>query len=229
MIQKFDDGYIVNINKPADWTSFDVVKKIRGITRIKKVGHAGTLDPFATGVLLICLGKSTKKVPELMDMPKEYEGILSLGSSTDTLDPTGKIIEEKPIPPLETQQILAVFSKLTGSIKQRIPAFSAAKIAGKRSYALARKGIALPDRYKTVKIYDIRLLNYQKEQIHFQVECGQGTYIRSLGYDIANQLGTTGYLVKLIRKRIGDYRIEQSLTLDEFEQQWGKKTRHENN
>ncbi len=229
MIQKIDDGYITNINKPEDWTSFDVVKKIRGITRIKKVGHAGTLDPFATGVLLICLGKGTKKVPELMNLRKEYEGVLTLGQTTDTLDPTGKIVAEKPVPALHEQQILTVFKQLTGSIQQKIPAFSAAKFSGKRSYALARKGFAIPDRYKTVEIYDIRLLNYLPERIHFCVECGQGTYIRSLGYDIAHKLGTTGYLVKLIRNRIGKYCIEQSLTLDEFEQQWKKETRYENN
>jgi len=156
MIHKIDDGYIVNMNKPVDWTSFDVVKKIRGICQIKKVGHAGTLDPFATGVLLICVGKATKKVAELMEMGKEYEGILSLGRTTDTLDPTGKIIAEKPVPVLEEKQIEAVFKQLTGSIQQKIPDFSAAKIAGKRSYSLARKGIELPDRYKTVKIYGIR-------------------------------------------------------------------------
>ena len=205
-----------------------MVKKIRGICRIKKVGHAGTLDPFATGVLLVCIGKATKKVAGLMEMGKEYEGILTLGRTTDTLDPTGKTIAEKAGPVLEEKQIEAVFEQLTGSIQQKIPDFSAAKIAGKRSYSLARKGMKLPDRYKTVKIYEIRLLHYQPQQIHFCVTCGRGTYIRSLGFDMAQKLGTTGYLEKLTRNRIGDYHIDQSLTLDQFEQQWKKEIRDEN-
>jgi tRNA pseudouridine55 synthase len=220
MIQKLNEGYIVNINKPAGWTSFDVVRKVRNITRIKRVGHAGTLDPFATGVLLICIGRATKKVQELMDLPKEYEGILELGQTTDTLDPTGTFIDQKPIPVLEEEQIDTVFEQFLGTIKQKIPAYSAAKIGGRRSYALARKGITLPERYKIVKIYSLKLLNFSMNRIHFRVECSRGTYIRSLGYDIANKLGTTGYLTELIRKGIGNYRLEQSLSLSEFEQQW---------
>jgi tRNA pseudouridine55 synthase len=164
-----------------------------------------------------------------MGLRKEYEGILTLGEATDTLDPTGKIIAEKPVPSLKDKQILAVFRELTGTIQQKIPDFSAAKIKGKRSYVLARKGVKLPDRYKTVKIYNIRLLNYQPTRIHFCVECGQGTYIRSLGYDIAYKLGTIGYLVKLIRNCIGDFHIKKSLSLDEFEQQWRIENRYENN
>jgi len=229
MIQKLDNGYIANINKPVDWTSFDVVKKIRKITRIKRVGHAGTLDPFATGVLLICMGKATKNVPALMNLPKEYEAIVKLGQTTDTLDLTGKIIEEKPVPRFEEQQINEIFKQFTGTIRQKIPAYSAAKIGGRRSYALARKGEVIPDRFKTITIYRFELLDLQASEIHFVVECGQGTYIRTLGHDIAVKLGTTGHLTHLIRRRVGDFRIEQSLSLSLFEEQWEAEKLHGNN
>ncbi len=229
MIQKLDNGYIVNINKPVEWTSFDVVKKIRNITRIKRVGHAGTLDPFATGVLLICMGKATKNVAALMNLKKEYEAILRLGQTTDTLDLTGKITEEKPVPEFDKHQLNEIFRQFTGTIQQKIPAYSAAKIGGRRSYALARKGVEIPDRFKTVTIYCFKLLDFRASEIHFAVECGQGTYIRTLAYDIAVKLGTTGHLTRLTRKRIGDYHLEQSLSLNLFEKHWQAEKHHGNN
>jgi len=229
MIQKLDSGYIVNINKPVQWTSFDVVKKVRRITRIKRVGHAGTLDPFATGVLLICMGKATKQVPSLMNLTKEYEAIVALGRTTDTLDITGKFIAEKPVPLFMENQVKEVFRQFTGTIQQKIPAYSAAKIGGRRSYALARKGLEIPERLKTVSIHRFKLLHFNSSEIHFIVECGRGTYIRTLGYDIAVALGTTGYLTHLTRKRIGEYRVEEALSVKEFEQQWETEKQYGNN
>jgi len=215
-----DGGYIVNINKPEGWSSFDVVRKIRRITGIKKVGHAGTLDPFATGVLLICLDKATKKSSALMALPKEYEAEIKLGQTTDTLDRTGQITEDVPVPLFTEQQIHKALSQFTGSIRQKIPAYSAAKIGGRRSYHLARQGKKIPDRYKTVNVYEIELRAFRPDMLRLRILCSRGTYIRSLGLDIAQKLGTTGYLTSLCRTRIGDFQINDSVSPEEFQKRW---------
>jgi tRNA pseudouridine55 synthase len=220
MIQSTDGGYIVSINKPEGWSSFDVVKKIRRITGIKKVGHAGTLDPFATGVLLICMEKATKKSADLMELPKEYEAEIQLGKTTDTLDKTGKITVQTTIPSLNEAQIQKALAEFKGPIRQKIPAYSASKIGGRRSYHLARKGKNIPERYKSVYIYELELLNYQTNMLKIRVLCSRGTYIRMLGLDIAQKLGTTGFLTQLCRIRIGDYQIYDALSPEEFEKMW---------
>lgn len=220
MIKAVDGGYIVSINKPEGWSSFDVVKKIRRITGIKKVGHAGTLDPFATGLLLICMKKATKKSADLMELPKEYEAEIKLGKTTDTLDNTGKLTAEIPVPSLDEARIRQTLLEFTGPIRQKIPAYSAAKIGGRRSYDLARKGKKIPERYKSINIYEIELLGYQANLLKIRVLCSRGTYIRTLGFDIAQKLGTTGYLTKLCRTRIGDYHIYEALSPEQFEKMW---------
>jgi tRNA pseudouridine55 synthase len=220
MINKVDDGYILGIDKPSEWTSFDVVKKIRNITSIRKVGHAGTLDPFASGLLLVCLKKATKLTDKLMDLPKEYHTTLQLGQVTDTLDPTGKIIQSQPVPPLDHSQIKSVLYSFVGRKKQKIPAYSAVKIQGQRSYHLARKGVAVPEKFRFVHIYEIELLNLKKSSITFKVLCGRGTYIRMLGNDIANRLNTVGYLSELRRTRIGNFTVEDALTIPQFMKKW---------
>jgi tRNA pseudouridine55 synthase len=222
MIQSTDGGYIVSINKPEGWSSFDVVKKIRRITGIKKVGHAGTLDPFATGILLICLEKATKKSADLMELPKEYEAEIQLGKTTDTLDKTGKITAETTVPSLNEAQIRKALAEFIGPIRQKIPAYSASKISGQRSYHLARKGKKIPERYKSVYIYELELLNYRTNMLKIRVLCSRGTYIRTLGFDIAQKLGTAGFLIQLCRTRIGDYQIYDALSPEEFEKVWQK-------
>jgi len=228
MIEKINNGYIININKPEDWTSFDVVRKIRGITGFKKVGHAGTLDPFATGVLIICLGKATKNVHNLMELPKEYETTLELGKATDTLDRTGQVVEIKSVPHLDAGKIKSALPKFTGLIKQRIPAYSAAKIKGHRSYKLARKGLDIPERYKYVTIHELTFLDFTENRLKFSVICSRGTYIRTLGEDIARDLGTCGHLIELRRTAIGNYRIEKAVNMDNFKQYWSNFIEHEN-
>lgn len=223
MIRRVEDGFIVNINKPADWTSFDVVKKIRNIVQIKKVGHAGTLDPFATGVLLICIGKATKLVSKFMDLDKEYVAELVLGKTTDTLDVTGEVVEEAEIPEISDEDIFQVFQKYTGAIRQRVPDFSAAKVDGKRMYEMARNGEEIPEKYKPVKIYDLQLLHREADRIIFRTRCSRGTYVRTLGYDIAYELGTLGYLENLTRTKIGEYSISDALDIEEFESAWKKR------
>lgn len=217
-------GAMLAIDKPVDWTSFDVVNKIRRITGIKKVGHAGTLDPFATGVLVICLGPATKQSGELMNLPKEYIAEIELGRETDTMDVTGKTILEKEVPELTQSSIEATFEALTGEVEQEVPAYSAAKIKGKRMYKLAREGKEMPQVFKKVTIEAIDLLDFSEKTIRIRVLCGRGTYIRTLGRDIARALNTAGFLKTLVRTRVGDFRIENAQSIEEFQEQLAKST-----
>ncbi len=218
-----NDGYLVNINKPADWTSFDVVRKIRGITRIRKVGHAGTLDPFATGVLIVAIGKSTKVLTQLTELDKEYHARLLLGKTTDTLDPTGRETETREIPFFDIDSIESAFRKFTGVIQQRIPDYSAAKVDGRRLYSLARQGKEVPARFKMVTISEMELLAFSADNISFRVSCSRGTYIRTLGADIARELGTVGHLIELTRTKIGNFRLEDSMEIADFQKEWEKQ------
>lgn len=217
-------GAMLTIDKPVDWTSFDVVNKIRRITGIKKVGHAGTLDPFATGVLVICLGPATKQSGDLMNLSKEYIAEIELGRETDTMDVTGKTILEKEAPELTRSAIEATFEALTGEVEQEVPAYSAAKIKGKRMYKLAREGKEMPQVFKKVTIEAIDLLDFSEKTIRIRVLCGRGTYIRTLGRDIARALNTAGFLKTLVRTRIGDFRIENAQSIEEFQEQLAKST-----
>jgi tRNA pseudouridine55 synthase len=213
------EGKILAINKPENWTSFDVVNKVRRLTQIKKVGHAGTLDPFATGVLLICLGPATKQSSALMNLPKEYVAEIALGSETDTLDLTGQVVSESPVPSLAKHQIHTVLQTFTGTIEQEIPAYSAAKFRGKRLYKMARKGQEVPQLSKKVDIYHIDLLDLGELFLKIRVSCGRGTYIRTLARDIARSLNTAGHLKTLIRTRVGNYKLEDCLTIEELQAQ----------
>ena len=217
-------GAMLTSDKPVDWTSFDVVNKIRRITGIKKVGHAGTLDPFATGVLVICLGPATKQSGELMNLPKEYIAEIELGRETDTMDVTGKTILEKEVPELTQSSIEATFEALTGEVEQEVPAYSAAKIKGKRMYKLAREGKEMPQVFKKVTIEAIDLLDFSEKTIRIRVLCGRGTYIRTLGRDIARALNTAGFLKTLVRTRVGDFLIENAQSIEEFQEQLAKST-----
>ncbi len=219
-LQRWGDGYLANINKPSGWTSFDVVRKVRRITGIRKVGHAGTLDPFATGVLLVAFGKATKRIGTLMEEPKEYVAELVLGKATDTMDVTGKVVEEKPVPAFSARDLEAVLQKFVGRIQQQIPAFAASRINGRRRYELARQGKEVPPAFKTVEIYHLEVLDFTATTIRFRTVCGRGTYIRTLGADLARELGTVGFLNRLTRTRIGAFTLESALDLTEFEKEW---------
>jgi tRNA pseudouridine55 synthase len=218
-----DHSEIIALNKPATWTSFDVVKKIRKLSGIRKVGHAGTLDPFATGVLIVCLGRATKQIKGFMNTKKEYIAQIELGTETDTMDLTGSIIRELPVPNLDEEKIVVSIKQFIGDIEQEIPAFSAAKYRGQRLYRMARRGEHIPTLKKEVKIYDIELLSWGKNTIQIRVECGPGTYIRTLGNDIAQSLGCVGYLKSLVRTRVGSYSIKDTYTIDEIESRYKKE------
>ncbi len=212
--------HIININKPMEWTSFDVVKKIRSATRIKKVGHAGTLDPFATGVLIVLTGKNTKRQSEFMAMPKTYVAEIKLGHLMDTGDRTGKIIESLPVPKLDEEQIIAALDVFQGEIQQIPPMYSAKKIKGQTLYKLARQGKSVERQPSTITIHSIELLSFDDDRLSLKVNCGRGTYIRVLAEDIARELGTLAYVEELTRTAIGNYRIEDALSIPEFIENW---------
>jgi len=212
--------HIININKPMDWTSFDVVRKVKYTTRIKKVGHAGTLDPFATGVLIVLTGKNTKRQSEFMDMPKSYEAEIKLGHQMDTGDRTGTIVASQPVPELKETEILAALAKFKGDILQVPPMYSAKKVAGKTLYKLARKGITVERKPAPISIYEIELVSFNDDILKLKVDCGRGTYIRVLAEDIARELGTLAYVEELKRTAIGDYRIGDALSVPEFIDNW---------
>jgi len=212
--------HIINIDKPMDWTSFDVVNKVRYTTRIRKVGHAGTLDPFATGVLIVLTGKNTKRQNEFMDLPKVYKAEIRLGQQTDTGDRTGTVIAAKAVGTLTETLILATLKHYEGEIQQIPPMYSAKKVAGKTLYKLARQGKTVERQPSTVMVYDIELLSFEENLLKLRIKCGRGTYVRVLAEDIARELGTVAYVEELQRTAVGDYRIEDALSIPEFIEKW---------
>lgn len=207
---------IININKPAGWTSFDVVKKVRGIIKEKKVGHAGTLDPFAEGVLVLGTGPDTKKLTDITTASKIYRAELTLGKATDTQDRDGKIIAESPVPELTMETIDAVLASFVGTQEQIPPMYSAKKVNGQRLYKLARKNKTVERDPVTITIDQISLLDYTEPVITFEVTCSKGTYVRALGADIAAKLGTVGHLTALVRTSVGAYHIANATTIEEL-------------
>ncbi len=211
---------IINIYKPVGWTSFGVVKKIRGITKEKKVGHAGTLDPFAEGVLIIGTGRDTKNLTGISSDYKSYKATLKLGEATNTLDVEGRITEISDVPNLSKDLLETVLKGFLGKQKQIPPMFSAKKVGGKKLYELARKNIEIEREPKEIEIKEIELIEYSNTSIKFKVNCSKGTYVRVLGSDIAKAIGTVGYLTKLIRISVGSYSVDESMQIEEFEKKW---------
>ena len=211
---------ILNIFKPRGCTSFHVVKNIRRIINDKKVGHGGTLDPFAEGVLIIGTGKDTKKLSNIINDEKVYVAGLELGIKTDTLDPEGKIIVEKTVPVLTKDEIKTVLESFLGKSLQIPPMFSAKRINGQRLYKLARRNIKIKREPIKINISDIALIDYKENIITFSVRCSKGTYIRVLGKDIAEKLNTVGYLTSLKRTNVGKFSIKDSIKMESFEAEW---------
>lgn len=213
----FEAGAILNFNKPEGKSSFWLVKKVRKIVKTK-VGHAGTLDPFAEGVLLICTGQATKQVSKLMNLPKEYIGEIELGIETDTDDRTGQIINQQEVPDLNQPDFEKVCKSFIGDIYQIPPMFSAKKIGGKRLYHIARKGRVIEREPKLVHIDNIQVLSYKIPIAKIKVTCSKGTYIRALARDIGQKIGCGGNLKSLVRTKVGAYKVQDSLTLSQFEE-----------
>ena len=212
------DGIII-INKEKEYTSHDVVAKVKKILNEKKVGHTGTLDPNATGVLPILLGKGTKLSKYLINHNKIYEATLKLGEKTDTADIEGKIIEEKDVKKenLSEENIVKILQKFIGKSKQVPPMYSAIKVNGKKLYEYARKGQTIEIKPREIEIYSIELLNINNNEITFRVHCSKGTYIRTLCENIAEKLETVGYMKDLKRIEVGEFNIKNSIKLKELE------------
>jgi len=214
---------ILNIFKPKGISSYQTVKKVREIFNISKAGHTGTLDPSASGVLLVCIGQATKIAEFLVGMKKHYQGEMVLGISTDSQDSEGKIIQKREVgTDIDENRIKDIFQKYEGTISQMPPMFSAAHYKGKRLYRLARKGIEVKRNLKKVKIYQLNLINFYQEVnpiVKFEVICSKGTYIRTLCNDIGDELGCGAHLSNLVRKKVGNFSIEDSLNLEELKKE----------
>ncbi|MBF0217509.1 MAG: tRNA pseudouridine(55) synthase TruB [Candidatus Omnitrophica bacterium] len=210
---------ILVIDKPKDMTSHDVVSWVRRKFAIDKVGHAGTLDPNATGVLVLLLGKATKMSDTFMNSDKEYLAVMELGKTTDSCDACGKVTAEKGIKDLDLDEtkISETVKRFTGVIDQLPPMFSAIKIGGEKLYNLARKGIEIEREPKKVNIKEIEVTKIELPIVEFRVLCGKGTYIRQLVYDIGEKLSSGAYLKELRRTRSGDFTVEKSVTLEALE------------
>ena len=217
-MQIFLDGEVVLIDKPLRWTSFDAVKKVRILTGVSKVGHAGTLDPLATGLLIICTGKFTKKINEYMGMEKEYTGSIVLGATTPTYDLESKPEDFREISNITASHIHEATKNFTGDILQVPPVHSAIKKDGKPVYLLARKGKEVELEPRNVNISVFEITRIALPAIDFKVVCSTGTYIRSLANAFGKALGTGAYLSGLRRTRIGEFSVEEALSPEQFEE-----------
>ncbi|MBI2731106.1 MAG: tRNA pseudouridine(55) synthase TruB [Sphingobacteriales bacterium] len=222
MENPFAEGKMLLIDKPLKWTSFDAVAKIRSLIRIKKVGHAGTLDPLATGLLIICTGKFTKKINEYMAQEKEYTGTFTLGATTPTYDLESEPENFKAVNHITVDMLMNALPFFTGEIMQLPPMHSAIKVGGKPLYKSARKGIEVKVEPRKVFIKTFEITKVELPVVHFRVVCSTGTYIRSLAYDYGEKLGSGAYLSSLRRTRIGAYKIEDSVTMEKFIEQFSQ-------
>ncbi|MGB3005191.1 MAG: tRNA pseudouridine(55) synthase TruB [Chitinophagaceae bacterium] len=212
----FTEGQVLLIDKPLRWTSFDIVQKIRNIIRIRKVGHAGTLDPLATGLLIVCTGKFTKKINEYMAKEKEYTGTFTLGAITPTYDLESEPVQFKPYEHITEKEIREATTPFTGEILQIPPAHSAIKVDGKRVYELARQGKEVKLEPRKVTIFEFEITAIELPLVYFRVTCSTGTYIRSLANDFGELLGCGAYLSSLCRTRIGEFLNKDALSIDLF-------------
>lgn len=218
----FLEGEVIPMFKPYGWTSFQIVSKVRYLLskhhNVKrfKVGHAGTLDPLATGVLLLCTGKATKRIEELQNHTKEYVADIMLGATTASFDMEHPVNATYPYEHITEEMLCEVLKKFTGEVLQRPPLFSACKVEGERAYKLARSGSDMQLALKSIRIEEIELLAFEPPKITIRVVCGKGTYIRSLARDIGEELQSGAYLTRLERTRIGDTRIENCINPDDF-------------
>lgn len=214
---------VLLIDKPYKWTSFDAVNKIKIMTRAK-IGHCGTLDPLATGLLICCTGAATKQISSYQQLPKEYTGIIHLGATTPTYDLESEPQDFKPYEHLTEEQIRAATAQFTGDIMQTPPAHSAIKKDGKRSYDLAREGKEVKLDARPITIAEFEITAIQLPEVHFRVLCSTGTYIRSLANDFGAALGCGGYLQELRRTKIGNYNVAEALTPQQWKEYWDDKT-----
>ncbi|HCS20001.1 MAG TPA: tRNA pseudouridine(55) synthase TruB [Bacteroidetes bacterium] len=210
----FSEGELLLIDKPKDWTSFDVVAKVRNAIKIKKVGHAGTLDPMATGLLILCTGKWTKRIDSFMAEEKEYEGTIRFGATTPSYDAESEIDARFPVDGLDENELREKATLFVGKIQQYPPAYSAIKIKGQRAYTLARKGEEVKMEPREVEITRFDLTRIAFPEVDFRVVCSKGTYIRSLAHDLGKAMQNGAHLSRLVRTRIGDFHLKDAWNLE---------------
>ncbi|HKJ69537.1 MAG TPA: tRNA pseudouridine(55) synthase TruB [bacterium] len=214
------NGVVLNINKPVGMTSFQVVEKVRRITGEKKVGHAGTLDPVAEGVLIILVGRgATKRFQEFMTLPKTYETTIRLGMSTNTHDLDGEVLADHVVT-VDIAQIQAALEEFRGRIQQVPPMYSAKKVSGERLYKLANQGKTVEREPAEVTIYELTLLDRAGQDVRLRVRCSKGTYIRALARDIGAELGTDAVVAQLTRTAVGQYNLDNAIPMDNLERRW---------
>ena len=212
----FNSGEIIMIDKPLNWTSFDVVSKIRNAVGVKKVGHAGTLDPMATGLLILCTGKKTKEIFSFQDLEKTYTGSILLGKKSKSLDLETELIGDEDISSIKDEDIYNAREKFIGNILQVPPMYSAIKFKGKSLYNMARKGKTIELKPREVSVSKFEILEINKPYVKFEITCSKGTYIRSIANDLGEELGCGGVLSSLRRTAIGNYSVNDALSIDDF-------------
>jgi len=215
-------GQVIMIDKPVNWTSFNVVSRVRRLTKVKKVGHAGTLDPLATGLLIVCTGKKTKEISEYQAQRKKYTGIITLGKSSPSMDLATEIMEKDLPVDLNEEKILFARNKFLGNIEQVPPMFSALKHKGKALYKLARAGKEVERAPRQVEIFSFDIKKIELPDIHFEIACSKGTYIRVIADDFGKELGCGGILSMLRRTEIGDYKVDDAFDLEELTAQFNE-------
>jgi len=206
---------IILVDKPLEWTSFDVVNKLRRKLKIKKIGHAGTLDPLATGLLILCTGKMTKRIDEFQAQEKEYTGTLVIGQTTPSHDLETPVSEAKDISRISDEKIRTATRKFIGVIQQVPPFHSAIKVDGKRAYKLARKGKEPELKSREVNVTEFEITSIELPNVNFRIVCSKGTYIRSIARDVGEELGVGAYLSSLCRTRIGEFKLKDAQSIDD--------------
>lgn len=228
-LDKYNNGQTLLVDKDLDWTSFDVVKKIKNIIKCKKVGHAGTLDPLATGLLIICTGKNTKKINEIQNQDKVYTGEFILGKSTPSHDLETEFNSQKDIKNITSDRIEEVSKRFIGEQLQRPPKFSAVKVNGKRAYEYARDNEEVKIKEKNINIYEFKITEFNLPNISFKISCTKGTYIRSIARDFGEKLGCGAVLSKLRRTEIGNYNVEDAFKVNNLADKLKKEKIESNN
>ena len=228
-LDKYNNGKTLLVDKDLDWTSFDVVKKIKNIIKCKKVGHAGTLDPLATGLLIICTGKNTKKINDIQNQDKVYTGEFILGKSTPSHDLETEFNSQKDIKNITSDRIEEVSKRFVGEQLQRPPKFSAVKVNGKRAYEYARDNEEVKIKEKNINIYEFKIIEFNLPNISFKISCTKGTYIRSIARDFGEKLGCGAVLSKLRRTEIGNYNVEDAFKVNDLADKLKKEKIESNN
>ncbi len=221
-------GEVFLVDKPLEWTSFDVVKKIRNALQIKKVGHAGTLDPLATGLLIVCAGKQTKQIDSYMGQEKEYTGTFVIGATTESFDLEKPIIPVADPTGISLEQVKDAAAQLSGDILQVPPMHSAIKIDGKRVYESARQGIEVKMEPRPVQVREFEIIGFENNEVQFRIFCSKGTYIRSLARDLGVILGVGAYMSSLCRTRIGNFKLSEAKELMSLVEEIKARPQHEN-